>query len=212
MSASCRLARIDNRLKVFPRTETRFSWFQQLGSPDESFPSGIEAETAECLYGLVAITKPNLILETGTRLGISTRIMSLALSDWNPAGKIMTIERCGQCIEYLRDHVAPKYLNIELHAGESLAWDIGEIQVDMLYLDSEPCYRYQELVKFWPNVRDEGLIVVHDLYCVDSPAFAPVPELVREKLAAGELSALTFRTDSGLTIFQKKPKLWGNHE
>lgn len=183
-----------------------YHWFRQRNSPDESFPAGIEAEVGECLYGLVAMTKPDRIVETGTRLGISTRYMARALHDWHPEGRILTFERCGQCAAFARTRLK-RFQTVTVEEADTRSVDLKD-PIDFLYLDSEPEYRYRELDRWWPLIRDRALIVIHDLNRLDCTPFMPLPPWFYAKWVAHRLQAMTFQNSTGLTILQKHPDLW----
>ena len=125
---------------------------------------GVEVEVAELLYSLVSVWKPHFILETGTHLGISAAYMGLACKE-NERGVVSTYEVIPSLLKEAQalwndigvtDHVMGM-LCPSLNSTE-------DEEIDFLFLDSEPQYRFDEFIKFWPLVREGGLIAIHDLH------------------------------------------------
>lgn len=213
MNATQRILEADHRLTIKPYGITGTHWFHVTGIPGFGFPCGLEMEVGEFLYGLVCMHQPNIIIETGTRLGISTRYMALALSDANNvSAEIHTIERDARCLDIavaaITDLSTPNgkhyfYRDDSRELLPSLL-DSCEI-VDMLFLDSEPEYRYEELTICWPYLRKGGIAVIHDLanFRAGGP-FGTIPQWLESDLANGSASAMQWPTSTGLTVIQKK--------
>lgn len=190
---------------IYRADHVHCSWFGGGESP-ESFPCGIENEVGEFLFGLVCMMKPDRILETGTRSGVSTRYMALALELWNPAGHIVTIECDGTCHalanrKFAEQGYADRITSI---LGMSLDYTPSAGAVfGLLWLDSEPRFRYAELERFWPFLAPGGIACIHDMRRVHCAPFGPTPPFVTDGLAAGTIAAMSWPNDTGLTIFQK---------
>ena len=125
---------------------------------------GVETEVGELLYSLVRCWKPELIVETGTHLGISSAYMAQACLD-NKKGKVKTYE----VIKSLQDQAVElwKGLGVDQRVEAVLKPSLKakhEGPIDFLFLDSEPQYRFAEFLKFWPSVRQGGIIAIHDLH------------------------------------------------
>jgi predicted O-methyltransferase YrrM len=126
---------------------------------------GVEVEVGEFLYSFVRMAKPDLILETGTHLGISSVYMALACQR-NKRGKVLTYE----VLEGLRQEAQALWIDVdvanEIDSVLKSSLDVSldkDVKIDILFLDSEPQYRFAEFEKFWPNLRDGGFIFIHDL-------------------------------------------------
>jgi hypothetical protein len=175
---------------------------------------GVESEVGEFLYSLVILLKPDQILETGTYHGVSSTYMALALKN-NNKGHITTID-------YVY-HDQAKYI----HTKTDISSYITQLQMDvnnfssnkkyqLILIDTEPILRFDEFIRFYDNVDDGGLIIIHDLH--PNLSYNPVknPNLpfmhwpygdFRPKLGKFikeyKVQTLSFNTPRGLTIFQK---------
>lgn len=125
---------------------------------------GVEAEVAELLYSLVRTWKPNLIVETGTHLGISSAYMAQGLED-NQSGMLVTFEVIPSLLADAQALWKDLRLSHRIHGvlESSLTAKISN-EIDFLFLDSEPQYRFDEFNKFWPLVKPGGIIAIHDLH------------------------------------------------
>lgn len=125
---------------------------------------GVEIEVAEFLYSLVRLYKPSLIVETGTHLGISALYMATGM-DINNKGELETYE----VIPELRQRAQSLWADIgvqhrivsRLQSSLSAPLKPG---IDILFLDSEPQFRFDEFIYFWPMLNAGGLIIIHDLH------------------------------------------------
>lgn len=170
------------------------------------YSTGIECEVGEYLYGLVRMLRPTHVLETGTRLAIAARYMALGLQD-NGQGHLLTIERDPSTYARGMGKLRESGFGPDLVTGLNMdvrQWSptAGQ-QFDLLWLDTEPEYRYQELLRFYDHTAGGGIICIHDLADLSCKFFLGVPERMADLMRKGLLRALTFRTQRGLTICQK---------
>jgi len=127
---------------------------------------GVEVEVAEFLYAFVHLIKAKTILETGTHQGISASFMGQALLELGEEDKVTTLEIIP---EHFRDSnqlfaslgVANNVVSLFEDSRQYLP-QVGT-SLDILFLDSEPQYRFEEFERFWPYVRENGYIMIHDL-------------------------------------------------
>lgn len=125
---------------------------------------GVEVEVAELLYSLVRCWKPRVVVETGTHLGISSAYIAEALRD-NGSGYLTTYEvipSLKQQAEALWEDLGLTN-HVQCLLQPSLTAQVTS-PIDFLFLDSEPQYRFDEFLKFWPLVKEGGLIAIHDLH------------------------------------------------
>ncbi len=177
---------------------------------------GVETEVGEFLYGLIKVLQPENILETGTYTGVSALYMGAALKD-NGHGLLTTIE-------YERFHKdraeklwqkcdVSQYILCELKSSLDFQPDR---QYELIFLDSEPQIRFQELEKFFPHLKPGGFIGIHDCppsmcqgnFNPDHPEmksypFGDIPNNMREWLANGQLIKFHLPTPRGLVFFYK---------
>lgn len=186
------------------------------GEPYHMFNTGgVEAEVGEFLYGMVRMIQPSLVLETGTHLGISSVYLGLALKE-NGHGKLITIEFNPPF--YLMAQALFEHLEIssqvELVRGKVERWDPGDRVFDLAFLDTEPSFRFGEMLKFYPNIKEGGLILIHDLHANLGLSFSPQESRqvsafgdFREKIGylieEHAIQTVSFPSPRGLTMFQK---------
>jgi len=146
------------RLKIEPEVSDPNQKYSMFNS------GGVEVEVAEMLYGLVRAWRPNIVVETGTHLGISSAYIAQALED-NRSGQLTTYE----VIPPLLQNANALWFDLDLKhrikgvLESSLTAEMPE-DIDFLFLDSEPQFRFDEFIRFWPNVKEGGLIAIHDLH------------------------------------------------
>jgi len=199
-----------NRIKVEPEvTPGKQAWSMFTDA-------GTEIEVSEFLHSLVRMIKPSLILETGTHVGISSTYMGLAL-ERNNKGALVTFE----IIASLQEEAKKLWKEVGVDGRiepmllSATAFDPQDLVFDMLFLDSEPQYRFDEFIKFWPSLVPGGLIVVHDLHpslghhgqthhnVYDWP-YGDFREKLGPYLKNHMVQTISFPTPRGFTIFQKE--------
>lgn len=188
------------------------------------FDSGsIEVEVAEFLYSLVRLQKPDHILETGTHTGLSALYMALALKD-NQKGLMDTIglQWFESVYELWEMFEVDPYINF--HCKSSLNFE-PETKYDIVFLDTEPDIRFDELDKFYPFMNPNAFVLIHDLSenlglrlkmtkdglrldlsKVDDMEHWPFGDFrphFGNKILSHELTAVHFKSPRGLTMFQK---------
>jgi hypothetical protein len=126
---------------------------------------GVEVEVAEFLYAFIHLIKAHRVLETGTHQGISASFMAQAMKELE-RGNVTTLEVIP---EHFRDsnqlfgslELTPHITSLFQDSRQYLP-GLGT-SLDFLFLDSEPQYRFEEFERFWPYVRENGYIAIHDL-------------------------------------------------
>lgn len=159
-----------------------------------------EAEVLEFLRTLVTTLKPELIVETGSFLGVSTLWMAEGMRA-NGFGKIISCEFDPIVFAKAKEKVAASSLAqfIELRNESSLEMHV-EGTIDILFSDSDMPIRAAEVQRFLPQIRSTGLILMHDasshLKVVRDAAFALEAE--------GLVSCIFLPTPRGLVLAQKR--------
>jgi predicted O-methyltransferase YrrM len=179
---------------------------------------GVELEVGEFLYAFVKMVKPKRILETGTHLGISAMYMAQALKENKGGGKVITLEIFDENIQKSKALWRDTQVEglIEVHKRSSLEFETSEM-FDMLFLDSEPDIRFDELNRFYSKLKPGGFIVIHDLHVnlglsnlfingMHNWPFGDFREKFGGLLKDFSLQTFTFRTPRGLVMFQKADK------
>jgi predicted O-methyltransferase YrrM len=159
-----------------------------------------EVEVLELLRTLVTTIKPELIVETGSFLGVSTLWMAEGLRA-NGFGKIISCEFDPLVFARAQEKIAASGLAgfIELRNESSLEMQV-EGTIDILFSDSDMPIRETEVKRFLPQIRPTGLILLHDasshLKTVRSAAFSLEAE--------GLVSCIFLPTPRGLVLAQKR--------
>ena len=159
-----------------------------------------EAEVLEFLRTMVTTLKPELIVETGSFLGVSTLWMAEGMRS-NGFGKIISCEFDPVVFEKAKEKIAASGLAdfIELRNESSLEMKVDGM-IDILFSDSDMPIRAAEVKRYLPQIRSTGLILMHDasshLKVVRDAAFALEAE--------GLVSCIFLPTPRGLVLAQKR--------
>lgn len=174
---------------------------------------GVEIEVGEFLHSFVLMTQPTYILETGTYFGISSSYMGLALKELDK-GKLFTLEIMPESIKIARklhgDLAIDSIVSVLQISSYNYAVPDG-IQFDILFLDSEPQYRFDEFVKFYNYLKPGGFIFIHDLHphlgietaFTDYGPFGDFRLKIGQFIKEHEVQTFGFFTPRGLMMFQK---------
>ena len=159
-----------------------------------------EAEVLEFLRTLVTTLKPELIVETGSFLGVSTLWMAEGMRS-NGFGKIISCEFDPVVFAEAQKRIAASGLAefIELRNESSLEMKVDGT-IDILFSDSDMPIREAEVKRYLPQIRSTGLILLHDasshLKTVRNAAFSLEAE--------GLVSCIFLPTPRGLVLAQKR--------
>src|SRR5947209_9958365 len=159
-----------------------------------------EVEVLEFLRCLVRTVKPQTVVETGTFMGISTVWIAEGLKA-NGFGKVITCEYDAAVFVKAKQRIQASGLSnwIDCRNESSLKTDIGD-RIDLLFSDSDPPLREQEVRRFLPQMNPNGLIVMHDA----SSHLKTVREAAFNMEQEGLISVVLMPTPRGLVIAQKR--------
>jgi len=159
-----------------------------------------EVEVLDFLKVLVTTVKPELVVETGTFSGLSTLRIAEGLQA-NGFGRVITCEHDPKVLAAAQQRFDSSGLEqwIDARSESSLEMKI-EGQIDMLFCDSDPPLREQEVRKFLPQMNPHGLILMHDA----SSSMKMVREGALRLEAEGLISVLLLPTPRGLVVAQKR--------
>jgi predicted O-methyltransferase YrrM len=159
-----------------------------------------EVEVLEFLRTVITTLKPELVLETGTFMGVSTLWMAEALKA-NGTGRVITVEQDPEIFAVARQKIDGSGLGewIEYRNESSLETRV-EGTIDLLFSDSDPPLREQEVRRFLPQMSPHGLILMHDA----SSHLKTVREAALKLEAEGLLSVVLLPTPRGLVVAQKR--------
>lgn len=159
-----------------------------------------EVEVLEFLRTLITTVKPELVVETGSFLGVSTLWIAKGLKA-NGFGKIVSCEFDPVVFEKAREKVSASGLAewIELRNESSLEMRV-EGMIDLFFSDSDMPIREQEVKRFLPQMRSNGLILMHDA----SSHLKVVRDAAFRMESEGLLSCVFLPTPRGLVVAQKR--------
>jgi predicted O-methyltransferase YrrM len=159
-----------------------------------------EAEVLEFLRTLITTIKPELVVETGSFLGVSTLWIAEGLKA-NGFGKIISCEFDPVVFASAKEKVAASGLSewIELRNESSLEMHV-EGAIDLFFSDSDMPIREQEVKRFLPQIRSTGVILIHDA----SSHLKVVRDAAFKLESEGLLSCVFLPTPRGLVIAQKR--------
>jgi predicted O-methyltransferase YrrM len=159
-----------------------------------------EVEVLEFIKTLVTTLKPNLVVETGTFMGVSTLRIAEGLKQ-NGFGRVITCEYDPKIYEAAKNKFEKSGLAswIDCRLGSSLELEIKET-IDLLFSDSELEIREKEVRRFLPQVNPNGIILMHDA----SSYLKTVREAALRMEAEGLISVVLLPTPRGLVVAQKR--------
>jgi len=160
----------------------------------------VEYEVLEFLRTLVTTVKPELVVETGTFMGVSTLRIAEGLKA-NGFGKIVSLEYDAKVFAKAKERIDESGLAqwIELHNESSLEVVISG-KIDILFSDSDPPLREQEVRRFLPQMSPNGIILMHDA----SSHLATVRDAAKKLEQEGLISIVILPTPRGLVLAQKR--------
>ncbi|HZY73146.1 MAG TPA: class I SAM-dependent methyltransferase [Edaphobacter sp.] len=159
-----------------------------------------EAEVLEFLRTLITTVKPELVVETGSFLGVSTLWIAEGLRS-NGFGRIVSCEFDPLVFAKAKEKIAASGLSewIELRNESSLEMQV-EGTIDLLFSDSDLPIREAEVKRFLPQIRSTGLILMHDA----SSHLKTVRDAAFKMESEGLLSCIFLPTPRGLVVAQKR--------
>ncbi len=159
-----------------------------------------EVEVLEFLQCLVTTVKPQLVVETGTFVGVSTLWIAEGLKQ-NALGWVITCESDREAFAKAKERIEASDLAawIECRNESSLKTQIKGT-IDILFTDSDVPLREQEVRHFLPQISPYGLILMHDA----SSHMKTVREAALRLEQKGLISVVLLPTPRGLVVAQKR--------
>src|SRR5215472_2785949 len=159
-----------------------------------------EVEVLEFLRTLVTTTKPELVVETGAFLGVSTLWIAEALR-MNGFGRIVSCEYDPRVFATTREKIEASELRdlIDLRNQSSLEMKVDGT-IDLFFSDSDMPIREQEVRRYLPQISPYGVILMHDA----SSHLKQVREAALKLEREGLISVVMLPTPRGLVVAQKR--------
>jgi predicted O-methyltransferase YrrM len=154
----------------------------------------------EFLRTVVTTVKPQLVVETGTFLGVSTLWIAEALKH-NGFGRVVTCEYDPLVFAKAKQRIDNSGLSdwVECRNESSLEMKV-EGTIDLLFSDSDMPIREQEVRHFLPQVNPHGIILMHDA----SSHLRIVREAALKLEREGLISVVFLPTPRGLVVAQRR--------
>jgi predicted O-methyltransferase YrrM len=159
-----------------------------------------EVEVLDFLKSLVMTVKPELVVETGTFMGISAIKMAEGMKE-NGFGRIITCEFDPVVFQMAKERIQASGLGgwIECRNESSLDMKIDGT-IDIFFSDSDIPIREKEIRRFLPQINPNGIVLTHDA----SSHYKIVREEALRLEEEGLLSVVLVATPRGLVIAQKR--------
>jgi predicted O-methyltransferase YrrM len=159
-----------------------------------------EVEVLEFLRTLVTTTKPNLVVETGTFMGVSTLWIAEALR-LNGFGRIVSCEYDPEVFETAKQKIEASEFRdlIDLRNESSLEMKV-EGTIDLFFSDSDMPIREQEVRRYLPQISPFGIVLMHDA----SSHLKQVRDAALKLEREGLISVVLLPTPRGLVVAQKR--------
>jgi predicted O-methyltransferase YrrM len=159
-----------------------------------------EVEVLEFLRTLITTTKPNLVVETGTFMGVSTLWIAEAMR-LNGFGKIISCEYDPKVFETAKRKIdASEFRDlIDLRNESSLEMKVDGT-IDLFFSDSDMPIREQEVRRYLPQISPFGIILMHDA----SSHLKQVRDAALKLEREGLISVVLLPTPRGLVVAQKR--------
>ena len=159
-----------------------------------------EVEVLEFLRTLVTTIKPELVVETGTFLGVSTLVIAEALR-MNGFGRIVSCEYDPKVFAAAKEKIEASEFRdlIDLRNESSLEMKVDGT-IDLFFSDSDMPIREQEVRRYLPQISPFGLILMHDA----SSHLKQVREAALKLEREGLISVVLLPTPRGLVVAQKE--------
>jgi len=159
-----------------------------------------EIEVLEFLRSTVTTIKPNLVVETGTFMGVSTLWIAEALR-MNGFGRIVSCEYDAKVFAEAKAKIEASEFRdlIDLRNESSLEMKVDGT-IDLFFSDSDMPIREQEVRHYLPQISPFGLILMHDA----SSHLKQVRDAALKLEAEGLISVVLLPTPRGLVVAQKR--------
>ena len=159
-----------------------------------------EVEVLEFLRCLITTLKPQLVVETGTFMGVSTVWMAEGMKQ-NGFGKIITCEFDPTVFATAKERIEASGFGewVQYRNESSLEMKIDG-QIDMLFTDSDLGVREAEVRRFLPQMNPNGIILMHDA----SSHLKTVRDAAKRLETEGLISVILLPTPRGLVMAQKR--------
>jgi predicted O-methyltransferase YrrM len=184
-------------MKLYPKLPScnRAELFHKASIASECL--GVAYETADFLYGLVRLTKPGVVVETGTHVGDSAEAIGEALKA-NGFGHLYTCDTNLEMTERARVRLNGLPVTVVCCTGTELIYQrAARTTMDFVFIDSgSPAVRLEEVKLLGSeNISPLGIVAMHDA-CISY-------ENLYEEFEKRNWPHLVFPDNVGISVFQR---------
>jgi len=159
-----------------------------------------EVEVLDFLKQTVITLKPELVVETGTFMGVSTLAIAEGLKQ-NGFGRVITVEFDPKVFAKAKERIDASGLATWIDARNQSSLDVQvEGTIDLLFSDSDIHLREREVRHFLPQISPTGLILIHDASSLQKVVREAALRLETE----GLISVVLLPCPRGLVLAQKR--------
>jgi len=159
-----------------------------------------EVEVLDFLRQTVITLKPELVVETGTFMGVSTLAIAEGLKQ-NGFGRVITVEFDPKVFTKAKERIDASGLATWIDARNQSSLDVQvEGTIDLLFSDSDIHLREREVRHFLPQISPTGLILIHDASSLQKVVREAALRLETE----GLISVVLLPCPRGLVVAQKR--------
>jgi predicted O-methyltransferase YrrM len=167
-----------------------------------TWPTSVDPPTAEFLYSLVRLVRPETVVEIGTYKGNAAIAMGQALED-NNRGVLHTIDPFDQEIVHTAIRKSGLQTRIIYHNGYSqdILPDLALEEVSLVFIDGDHSYEsvYRDASLIAPLMRSGGVVVFHDVMVDLHQGFDGPKRVAEEMQKSGEWNVCYYPTEVGVS-------------
>ena len=140
----------------------------ELRGKESGAKSAMGPMDCSLLYSMVRWAKPQIVVETGTYMGMSTTVILQAMRDAGVTeGKVYSVDRFDtpEIGSLIPDDLRAGYVPITGDLRELMKGKHFPASIDVFLHDSIHRYAHQmkEFNYFWPRLRSGGVLISHDV-------------------------------------------------
>jgi predicted O-methyltransferase YrrM len=165
-----------------------------------------EPDVGRLLYGLVRLAKPTTAIEVGVYRGAASCHIAQALKDNGGKAEYHLVDISASVLKAAKERLEEFRLDtgVIIHCGDGarLAQTRGLPKAEFIFLDADHAHGSvrRDLESFWPLLKEEGFLIIHDSILWNGVRFH-VNRLARD--LPGRVTTLATSGGSGISIVRR---------